>query len=73
MIANEREKLRSWVLGWKEVDAVQAQLRRRAVRDAKTSDSIKAFNLAFRSAMLRSAKRTTSGLVEFHKIMVNSK
>lgn len=73
MTDDERERIRSWIRSWAEVDAVQQQLRRERLRYVKTKDSIAALNMAFQAALRRDQKRTNSGLVEFHRLLANSK
>lgn len=73
MKVEERERLRSWIRGWADVDAVQYGLRRKKLQSIKTSDSIAALNMAFQAARIRMRKRSTSGLTEFHRILKNCK
>ena len=73
MTEDQREKLKVWLDNWKEVDKVQTELRKSRIRNSKTADSILALDVAFRSALWRSPKRQSSGLIEFHKILDKSR
>lgn len=63
----ERQIISTSLENWKEVDKVQNQLRRQNLRRTKVPDAIAAFDLAFRAAVAKPAKRTASGLVDFYK------
>ena len=73
MSEDQRAKLKVWVGNLKEVDRVQAELRKSRILRSKTADSILALDGAFRSALWRSPKRLSSGLVEFQRILAKSK
>ncbi len=72
MLDDEKRKIKQWIDNWKEIDIVQDKLRREKIRKSVTAESISAFDSAFRSALWRSKKRSTSGFVEFHKILAKS-
>ena len=73
MSNDQHDELKRWLSGWKEVDKVQEALRKSRIRKSNTADAILALDDAFRSALWRSPKRCSSGLVEFHEILAKSR
>lgn len=73
MTDEEREKMRTWVNNWKETGKFLENLRREEIRKSILSDSIKAFDNAFKSAIYLNKPKPTSGFVEFYKILKKSK
>jgi hypothetical protein len=65
----ETDRLREWVQNWKIVGPELERLRREKIRATNTQESIRLFDLAFKSAIRNTAPRTTSGLVEFQKLI----
>ncbi len=65
--------MKAWIEGWKEIDQVQSELRRRRIRSANVVEAILALDGAFRAVRKLHPKRLTSGLVEFHQILATSK
>jgi hypothetical protein len=73
MTDEEREKLRELAKNWKKTGEFLENLRRENIRRTNTSESLAAFDNAFRSAIYLSEPRTTSGFVEFYRILMKSK
>jgi hypothetical protein len=73
MTDDVKEKMRSMIKSWKEVDAVMAKLRREDIRKSVLSDSIAVFDEAFKSAIYLNKPKPTSGFVEFYRIMGKTK
>ncbi len=73
MTDEEREKMRSMMVNWDEVDKVMKKLRREKIRNSSLAQSIAVFDDAFRSAIWLNQPSLTSGFVEFHKILGKSK
>lgn len=69
----EHEKLREFVNRWKETGEFLEKLRRDEIRKSVLSDSIKAFDGAFKSAIYLNQPKPTSGFVEFYKFLKKSK
>ncbi len=73
MTEDERKLTLRMIENWKEVDAVQRNLRRESIRSAVLADSINALDSAFRSAIWLSGPKQSSGLVEVQRILARSK
>lgn len=69
MTEEDHEKMRIWVSNWKETGKVLEQLRRENIRRTVTSESIAAFDGAFRSAIYLKKPEPTSGFIEFYRIL----
>jgi hypothetical protein len=69
MNSSATDKLRDWVRNWQVVGPRLEQLRREEIRNAKTEEAIKQFDLAFKAALRNTPHRQTSGLVEFQKLL----
>lgn len=61
--------MRQWIDGWKAVDQMQRKLRLERLRTIVTSESMAALDSAFESARRNASPRTSSGLVEFHRLL----
>lgn len=72
MEASQKSLILKWIDNWKAIDQVQQELRVERLRKTVTSDSIAAFDSAFESARKAIPLRTTSGLVEFHRLLAKS-
>ncbi len=70
---NEKEKLRAWVEGWQETGRYLDEMRHAKIKAADTIASIQILDSAYRTAIHRRAANSTSGLVEFHRLMKKSK
>lgn len=66
---NEKEKLRAWVENWRETGKVLGKLRHHKIKNINTIASIQILDSAYRSAILNRQTNSTSGLVEFHRLM----
>jgi len=73
MTVEEREKMRDWVINWKETGKVLEKLRREEIRNANLAESLPAFNDALRSALWLRPAEPSSGLVEFHRLLAKTK
>jgi hypothetical protein len=73
MLMEEKEKLRRWVKGWDETGKFLEELRRKEIRDSNLAEIIPLFDEAFRSALWLRKAESTSGLVEFHKLMAKTR
>lgn len=69
MEMSDTDRLRAWVYNWQVVGHELEQMRRQDIRRANTQDSIKLFDLAFKAALRNTPPRTTSGLVEFQRLL----
>jgi hypothetical protein len=69
MTDEEREKMRARMVNWDEVEKVMVKLRREEIPDSGSSESIRIFDDAFRSAIWLNKPLLTSGFVEFHRIL----
>lgn len=65
----DTDRLREWVQNWQVVGLELERLRREKIRATNTPESIKLFDLAFKSAIRNTPPRTTSGLVEFQRLL----
>lgn len=73
MNEEEKEKMRAWVNGWKQAGEMLEKLRREEICSSNLAETISLFDDAFRSALWLSPTESTSGLVEFHKILAKSR
>lgn len=73
MTDEEREKLKEYVNRWKETGEFLEKLRREKIRTSVLADSIRAFDIAFKSTIYLNKPRLTSGFVEFYKILKKSR
>ena len=69
MKTSETEQLRAWVENWKVLGPKLEELRRQRIRTASTEEAIRQFDLAFKAAIRNTPPRTTSGLVEFQRLL----
>ncbi len=69
MEMSDTDRLREWVRNWEVVGPELDRMRREDIRRANTQDSIKLFDLAFKAALRNTPPRTTSGLVEFQRLL----
>lgn len=65
----DTDRMREWVENWKTVGPELERLRREKLRATKTPESIMMFDLAFKAAIRNTPPRTTSGLVEFQRLL----
>jgi hypothetical protein len=64
METDDAEKLKRWVECWKNAGPRLESLRREAIRNADTTQSLLSLDGAFQSALLHHPPVPTSGLVE---------
>ena len=69
METSDTDLLRAWVQNWSVLGPELERLRREKIRSANTSESIAQFDLAFKAALRNTPHRTTSGLVEFQRLL----
>ena len=69
MDTSETTRLRAWVQNWKVVGPELERLRHQKIRNASTPESIQLFDLAFKAVLRNTPPRTTSGLVEFQRLL----
>lgn len=69
METSDKDRLSAWVQNWKVLGPELERLRRERIRSAKTQDAIKQFDLAFKAAIRNTPPRTTSGLIEFQRLL----
>ena len=62
------DELRAWVQNWREIGPGLDRVRREEIRWANTQESIRAFNLAFKTALRNHRPCATSGLVEMQRL-----
>ena len=72
MDESKKELMREWVRLWKETGKALEIIRRKEMRNSKLEETIEALDKAFKSALLLAPNSTTSGLVEFHRILAKS-
>lgn len=65
----DEDRLRAWVRNWEVLGPKLERLRRESIRSANTQESIKLFDLAFKAALRNTPPRTTSGLIEFQRLL----
>jgi len=63
------EQGNSFVEAWKQVDRVQRRLKRRNITSVELEDAFVLLDGNFRAAIKKTAPRTSSGLVEFQRIL----
>jgi len=73
MTDEEREKLRTWVNGWKETGAVLEKLRREEIHNSNLAETILSLNDASQSALLFYPPQPTSGLIEMQRLFMKFK
>lgn len=64
MTDQEKAQARAWIKNWRELGPILEELRRDSLSRVNTAEAIEAFDLAYKSARLHCAPRTSSGLVE---------
>lgn len=69
MKPSDTDRLRAWVQSWQRLGPELERLRRESIRNANTQESIMRFDLAFKAALRNTPPRTTSGLVEFQRLI----
>ncbi len=69
MGVSDTDRMRAWVRNWQVVGPELEQMRREDIRRANTQESIRLFDLAFKAALRNTPPRTTSGLVEFQRLL----
>lgn len=69
MEISDTDRLREWVQNWKVLGPELERLRRERIRSASTPDAIRQFDLAFKAAIRNTPPRTTSGLIEFQRLL----
>jgi len=69
MEMSDTDRLRAWVRNWEVVGPKLEQMRREDIRRANTQDSIRLFDLAFKSALQNTPPRDSSGLVELQRLL----
>lgn len=69
MEMSDTDRLRAWVRNWQVVGPQLDQMRREDIRRANTQESIRLFDLAFKAALRNTPPRTTSGLVEYQRLL----
>jgi hypothetical protein len=65
----DADRLRDWVRNWQLLGPELDRMRREDIRRANTQESIKLFDLAFKAALRNTPSRTTSGLVEYQRLL----
>jgi hypothetical protein len=65
----DADRLRDWVRNWQLLGPELDRLRREDIRHSDTQKSIKLFDLAFKAALRNTPTRTTSGLVEYQRLL----
>ena len=65
----EEKHLSLYVERWKRTGEILENLRRNDIRDSNLEESLGAFEDVFLASLNLSPNKTTSGLVEFHKIL----
>lgn len=73
MSEDEREKLRAWVINWKETGEFLEKLKLEEFRRANLTETILSLSDASESALLHYPPRPTSGLIEMHEILKRMK
>jgi hypothetical protein len=63
------DRLRDWVRNWQLLGPELERMRREDIRLANTQKSIMLFDLAFKAALRNTPPRTTSGLVEYQRLL----
>ncbi len=69
MELSDTNQLKAWVENWKTLGPELERLRVESIRNANTEQAITMFDLAFKAAIRNTPSRTTSGLVEFHRLL----
>ena len=69
METSDTDRLRDWVRNWQLLGPELDRMRRDDIRRANTQESIKLFDLAFKAALRNTPPRTTSGLVEYQRLL----
>jgi hypothetical protein len=69
MANTDADRLRAWVRNWQLLGPELDRMRREDIRRANTKESIKLFDLAFKAALRNMPPRTTSGLVEYQRLL----
>ncbi len=65
----DADRLRDWVRNWQVLGPEMDRMRREDIRRANTQKSIMLFDLAFKAALRNTPPRTTSGLVEYQRLL----
>lgn len=73
MNVDEKEKLKEHIRNWKDTSKFLEELRRKSIRESVVADSIGIFDDAFESAIYLGKPTSTSGFVEFYRILSKSK
>jgi hypothetical protein len=73
MTDTEKEQMRHWLDNWKRASETLEELRVKEIRESDISESILAFDTAFKAAIWHSPPSSTSGLVEFQKKLLRLK
>ena len=73
MTDDERKKMGDWVNNWKETGKLLESLRREEIRNANLSEVLPIFDDALRSALWLSPAKSSSGLVEFHRLLAKTR
>lgn len=73
MTVEEKAAMKDWVENWKRVGPILEELRLKDIHEGNLENSIRAFDLAFRSALWLHPAEPTSGLIEFHRILAKSR
>ncbi len=68
MTEQEKAQTRAWIKNWQELGPILDGLRRESLKQVNTAEAIEAFDLAYKSARLHCAPRTSSGLVEQQRL-----
>jgi hypothetical protein len=69
MEMSDTDRLRDWVHNWQLLGPELDRMKREDIRRADTQKSIMLFDLAFKAALRNMAPRTTSGLVEYQRLL----
>ena len=69
MEMSDTDRMLAWVRNWQVVGPELEQMGREDIRRANTQESIALFDLAFKAALRNTPARTTSGLVEFQRLL----
>ena len=65
----DEDRLRDWVRNWQVLGPEMDRMRREDIRRANTQKSIMLFDMAFKAALRNTPPRTTSGLVEYQRLL----
>ena len=69
MKTSDADQLRAWVQNWKVLGPKLERLRRDRIRVTRTEEAIRQLDLAFKAAIRNNTPRTTSGLIEFQRLL----